>query len=58
MPKKTLISNFNAVKSNNALTVDKKTIEKPSKEFFSNLAKSLLIKLSHAPNKYNLESVF
>ena len=27
------------------------------KEFFSNLAESLLIKLPNAPNKYNIESV-
>ena len=46
MPKKTLISNFNAVESNNALTFDKKTIAKFFKDFFSNLAESLLIKLS------------
>ena len=46
MPKKTLISNFNAIESNNALTFDKKTIAKFIKDFFSNLAESLLIKLS------------
>ena len=40
MPKKTLISNFNAVESNNALTVEKKNY---SKDFFSKLAESLLI---------------
>ena len=53
MPQKTLISNFNAVESNNALTFDKKTIAKIFKDFFSNLAESLLIKLPIAPNKYN-----
>ena len=58
MPQKTLISNFNAVESNNALTFDKKTIAKIFKDFFSNLAESLLIKLPNAPNKYNIESVF
>ena len=57
MPQKTLISNFNAVESNNALTFDKKTIAKIFKDFFSNLAESLLIKLPNAPNKYNIESV-
>ena len=45
MPQKTLISNINAVESNNALTFDKKTIAKIFKDFFSNLAESLLIKL-------------
>ena len=34
MPQKTLISNFNAVESNNALTFDKKTIAKTFKDFF------------------------
>ena len=33
---KTLISNFNALKSNNALTFDKKTISRIFKNFFSN----------------------
>ena len=54
MPKKTLISNFNAVEINHALRFDKKTF----KDFFSNLAESLSIKLPNAPNKYNIESVF
>ena len=58
MPQKTIISNFNTVESNNALILDKKTIEKIFKEFFSNLAESLLIKLPNVPNKYNTESVF
>ena len=58
MPQKTLISNFNAVESNNALTFDKKAIAKIFKDFFSNLAKSLLIKIPNAPNKYNIESAF
>ena len=57
MPQKTLISNFNAVESNNALTFDKKTIAKIFKDFFSNLAESLLIKLPNAPNKYNIYSI-
>ena len=46
MPQKALISVFNAVKSDNALTFDKKTIVKIFKDFFSNLTKSFLIKLS------------
>ena len=58
MIQKTLISNFNAVECNNALTFDKKTIAKMFKDFFSNLAKPLLIKLPNAANKYNIESVF
>ena len=58
MPQKTLISNFNAAENNNALTFDKKTLAKIFKDFFSNLAESLLIKLLNAPNKYNIESVF
>ena len=48
IPQKTLISNFNAFESNNTLTFDKKTIAKIFKDFFSNLAKSLLIKLPNA----------
>ena len=55
MPKKTLISNFNAFESINILTFDKRTI---AKYFFSNLVEFLLIKLPNAPNKYNIESVF
>ena len=58
MPQKTLISNINAVENNNALTFDKKTIAKIFKDFFSNLAESLLIKLPNGPNKYDIESVF
>ena len=55
MPQKTLISNFNAIESNNALTFDKKTIAKMFKDFFSNLAESLLIKL---PSITSEEEVF
>ena len=58
MPKKILFSNFNAVESNNGLIFDKKTIAKIFKDFFSNLAESLLIKLPNAPNKCNIETVF
>ena len=57
-PNKTLVSNFNAVESNKALTVDKKTTANIFKDFFSNLAESLLIRLPNALHKYNLESVF
>ena len=48
---KTLVSNFNALESNNALTIDKKTTANIFKDFFSNLAESLLIKLPNAPHK-------
>ena len=58
MPQKILISNINEVESNSALTFYKKTITKIFKDFFSNLAESLLIKLPSAPNKYTIESVF
>ena len=54
MPNKTVISNFNAIKENDALTYDTRSISKIFKIFFSNLAKSLLIKLSNLPGKYNL----
>ena len=40
---------------NNALIFDKKTIAKTFKDFFSNLAESLLIKLPNAPNEYEIE---
>ena len=49
--KKMLISNFNAVGSNNTLTFDKK-LSYIFKDFFSNLTKSLLIKFPNAPNNY------
>ena len=58
MPEKTLISNFNAVESNNGLPFDKKTIAKIFKDFFSHLVKSILSKLPNVPNKYNIEPVF
>ena len=54
--KKTLISNFNAVESNNALTVNqKKTISNIFKDFLPNLADSLLNSLMLLINiTYNL----
>ena len=58
MPQKTLISNFNVVEGNNALTFDKKTKAKIFKDFFSNLSQSPLTKLPNALNKYNIASVF
>ena len=57
MPNKTVISNFNAIEENDTLTYDTHSISKVFKIFFSNLAKSLLIKLPNSPDKYNLQSV-
>ena len=58
MPKKTVVSNFNAIDDNKSLTYDIKTMSKVFKDFFSDLAKSFLDKLPDPSNKYNLESVF
>ena len=60
MLKKTLISNFNAVESKNALTFNKKTIAKIFQRFPHKFRRilSLLIKLSNGPKRYNIESVF
>ena len=58
MPKKTVVSNFNAIDDNKSLTYDIKTMSKVFKDFFSNLAKSFLDKLPDPSNKYNLESAF
>ena len=57
MPKRTVISNFNAIEENDTLTYDTRSISKIFKNLFSNLAKSLLIKLPNPPGKYNLQSV-
>ena len=57
MPNRTLISNFNAMQDNDTLTYDTRSISTVFKNFFSSLAKSLLIKLPNHPDKYNLESV-
>ena len=57
MPNKTVISNFDAIKENDTLTYDTLSISKSFKKFFSNLAKSLLVKLPNPPGKYNLQSV-
>ena len=57
IPNKTVISNFNAIEENDTLTYDTRSISKIFKNFFSNLAKSLLIKLPSPPDKYNLPSV-
>ena len=58
MPKKTVVSNFNAIDNGKSLTCDIKTMSKVFKDFFSNLAESFLAKLLDPQNKYNLESVF
>ena len=58
MPKKTVVSNFNAIDNDKSLTYDIKTMSKVFKDFFSNLAESFLSKLPDPSNKYNLESVF
>ena len=48
--------NFNAIEENDTLTYDTRSISKIFKHF-SNLVKSLLIKLPNLPDKYNLQSV-
>ena len=58
MPKKTVVSNFNAIDDNKSLTYDIKAMSKVFKDFFSNVAKSFIDKLPDPSNKYNLESVF
>ena len=57
MPNKTVISNFNTIEENDTLIYDTPSISKIFKNFFSNLAKSVLIKLPNPPDKYNLQSV-
>ena len=57
MPNKTIISNFNAIEENDTLTYDTRSIPKIFKNLFSNLAKSLLIKLPNPPDKYNSQSM-
>ena len=57
MPNKTVISIFSGIKENNTLNYDSRLISKIFKNFFSNLAESLLIKLPNPPDKYNLQSI-
>ena len=57
IPNNRVISNFNAIEENDTLTYDTRSIYQIFKSFFSNLAKSLLIKLPSPPEKYNLQSV-
>ena len=54
MPKKAVVSNFNAIDNNKSLTYDIKVF----KDFFSNLAESFPAKLTDPLIKYNLKSVF
>ena len=58
MPKKTVVSNFNAIDNNKSLTYDIKTMSKVFKDFFSNSAESFIAKLPSPSNKFNLESAF
>ena len=58
IPKKTVVSNFNAIDDNKPLTYDIKTMSKVFKDFFSNLGESFLAKLPDPSFKYNMESVF
>ena len=55
VPNKTVISNFNAIKQDNTLTRDTRSIWKIFENFISNLVESLLIKLPKPPVKYNLK---
>ena len=56
MPNKTITSNFNSIEENDTFIYDTRSISKTFKNFFSNLAKFLLIKLPNASGKYNLQS--
>ena len=58
MLKKTVFSNFNAIDNNKSLKYNIKTMSNLFKDFFSNLAESLLAKLPDPSNKYNLEYIF
>ena len=57
MPNKTAISNFGPFEENDFLIYDTRSISKIFKNFFWNLAKSLLINLPNPASKYNLQSV-
>ena len=57
MPNKTVISNFKAIEQDNTLTHDTRSISKIFKNFFSNLAESVLSKLPKPTDKYNPELV-
>ena len=57
MPHKKVISNFNGIEEGNTLTHDNRLVSKILKNFFLNLAESLLIKLPKSLYKFNLKSV-
>ena len=57
MSNETVISNFNVIEETDSLTYDTSPISKVFKKSFSNLSKSLLIKLPNPSDKYNLQSV-
>ena len=57
MPKRMLISNVSAIEKKDTSTYGTRLISKLFKNFFLNLAKSLLIKLANPSDKYNLQSV-
>ena len=57
MTNKTLISNFSAMEDYETLTYDTFSISTVLKNFFSNLAEYLVIKLPNPTDKFNLQSV-
>ena len=57
MPNKILISNLNVMEDNKTLTFDNQSVSTVFKNFFSNLAESLLTNLLYPPDKYDLESI-
>ena len=57
MPKKTLVSNFNAIDNNQLLTYNLKTMSKVFKDF-SNLLEYFLATQPDPSNKHNLKFVF
>ena len=57
MPNKTVIFNFDVIEDSNTLTHDTRSISKIFKNFFSDLAEFLFIKLPKPPDKYKLKSV-
>ena len=57
LPNKTVISNFTVSEDSSSLTLGTCSISKTFKNFFSDLAESLFIKLLKPPDKYNVKSV-
>ena len=58
MPKRTIVSNSNAIVRNKSLTYDIKTLPKVLKDFFLNLAEDLVDKLVDSAEKHKLISMF